>query len=102
MKYTEKHVDPASEIETNGCKDTHAERVTDAQKETGPQLRRPSGTDMLGLHSPGQASPGSAAEGDQRGGTWVGGSVSFRMSPPRAQGRTWKPLAEEPADSGSR
>lgn len=46
--------------------------------------------------------PGSAQaldEGDQRGGTWVGRGMSFRMSPPRGQGHTWKPLAEEPSDS---
>lgn len=33
VKYTEKHTDTASDIETNGYKDRHAKRVTDVQKQ---------------------------------------------------------------------
>lgn len=50
MKYAEEkqgHI--ISEIETNDCKDTHAKRVTDIQKETGLQSWRPAGTNTYNL-----------------------------------------------------
>lgn len=101
MKYTEKHMDPYPQKQRQMVTRTRVQKESH-RKKLGPQLWRPSGTDTLNLTRRHQASPGSVAEGGQRDGTWVGRGVSFRMSPPWAQGHTWKPLAEEPAGSGSR